>query len=74
METTEYVFTNYDTYKTASIAEKATIKTAILASENAMLLMSAAEFASGGKDVKDVPICITPDGMAPKFEVMAEAR
>jgi len=33
--------------------------------EGDILLMSAAEFASGGKDVIGVPVTITPDGQDP---------
>lgn len=30
-----------------------------------VLLMSAAEFAGGGKNVKNIPVTITPDGSEP---------
>jgi len=30
-----------------------------------MVLMSSAEFKSGGKNLKNVPIAITPDGSEP---------
>lgn len=33
--------------------------------EGDILLMSAAEFAAGGKDVMGVPVTITPDGSEP---------
>lgn len=34
-----------------------------------MVLMSAAEFAEGGKDLCGVPVCITPDGDEPVEEI-----
>ena len=33
--------------------------------EGDVLLMSAAEFAGGGKSVKNIPVTITPDGSEP---------
>ena len=31
-----------------------------------MIVMSHADFIGGGKDIKGVPVCITPDGLPPK--------
>jgi len=40
--------------------------------ENEILLMSLEEFESGGKDLKGVPIAVTPDGKEPPEEVEKE--
>ena len=32
-----------------------------------MILMSADEFVKGGKNIRGVPVCITPDGTEPKL-------
>ena len=34
--------------------------------ENEMVLMSHDEFVNGGKDITNVPVCITPDGSEPR--------
>ena len=34
---------------------------------SAMIVMSHAEFVAGGKDIKGVPVAITPDGKPPKI-------
>ena len=38
-----------------------------------MLLMSHDEFINGGKDIMNIPVCITPDGSEPQ-EVDDENR
>jgi hypothetical protein len=40
---------------------------------NEMLLMSHDEFINGGKDITNIPVCITPDGSEPQ-EVDDENR
>ncbi len=36
------------------------------------ILMSAEEFAKGGKDIKGIPVTITPDGKPPVFPTEEE--
>ena len=40
--------------------------------ENDSVLMSLQEFLSGGKDLEDVPVTITPDGEPPAEEMEEE--
>lgn len=40
--------------------------------ENDSVLMSLQEFLSGGKDLEDVPVTITPDGEPPVEETEEE--
>lgn len=40
--------------------------------ENDSVLMSLQEFLSGGKDLEDVPVTITPDGEPPAEETEEE--
>lgn len=34
--------------------------------DNEIILMSHDEFVNGGKNLKNVPVCVTPDGNEPK--------
>jgi len=46
--------------------------TGVLQSDE-MLLMSHDEFINGGKDITNIPVCVTPDGSEPQ-EVDDENR